>query len=257
MQRRVRPLWGFGIWGWVLLPVAAALAYCFFGGYDLRLAIMSIWSDALGWRSMWNTTLWGLWVYSASRFGVVVGPVTLISVLVAMFLSPRRWAWWSWWVVAAWLIVNPWVYGEACRNMPRGPAAYLGWGPRGAPDLFGLTLLQLGIFCMFARRVARKRAALTLLVAGAVLGITLSWSDWRFNSGRGVGLPHWVYLTLGSSWHLIVAAVLIGATTRDRRRSLADVWLCESCGYDLRGLKKAAGAAVRCPECGGIAALLV
>lgn len=253
MQRIFRPLLGFGLWGWLLLPIAAALAFCFLGGYDLRTAIMRWWYDRFGWDSMLRLISPGLRAYWWSLAGVVVGPVTLMPVLLAMYLSPRRWAWWAWLLVVVWLLVNPALWWATCQYLPRNIAGHLGWSRRGSPEILPVTLAQLAIFAAFAWRLAGRRSALILLGAGTIAG-AIAWSaDWWENTGHRPGLPFSAYVTLGILWHATVFIVLVSSATWTRRRAAAETWLCESCGYDLRGLST---SATNCPECGREQAVL-
>lgn len=63
---------------------------------------------------------------------------------------------------------------------------------------------------------------------------------------RVITLPHW-FLALVAVIPFLRYRIL---SRRDRKRTLAGC--CRRCGYDLRGGRAAqAGAAIRCPECGG------
>ena len=44
----MRPMRGFGIGGWLLLPVLAALVYCALSGFDLQLAMIRVSYDLEG-----------------------------------------------------------------------------------------------------------------------------------------------------------------------------------------------------------------
>jgi len=93
---------GFGIGGWLLLPVLAALVYCALGGFDLQHAVIRVMYAWQGEGAVWAVIRWGMaGAYLPSILGVVCGPITLLWVLVAMHVSARAWAVWQWWVVSA------------------------------------------------------------------------------------------------------------------------------------------------------------
>jgi len=93
---------GFGIGGWLLLPVLAALGYCALGGFDLQHAVIRVMYAWQGEGAVWAVIRWGMaGAYLPSILGVVCGPITLLWVLVAMHVSARAWAVWQWWVVSA------------------------------------------------------------------------------------------------------------------------------------------------------------
>jgi hypothetical protein len=231
----------------VLLPVATGLFYCFCGGFDLRMELMRWWYERYGFDSLWNVTTYGLWMYSWALYGSVVGPVTLMPVLVAMHVSPRRWAWWVWAAVVVWLLVNPAVWWTVNRGMPPQWAWYL--GRRGGMDVLGVTVAQLGAFAVFASRVVGWRAAALLFSVGTVTGAASWFADWWTNNGHGPGLAYWGYVALGIVWHITTAVVLIGKALQGRRLAAEELWRCEGCGYDLRGLAAEGGSGL-CPECG-------
>ena len=107
-MRVIRPIWGFGPWGWGLLPVALALTYCICGGFDLRFALMQWWNDRFGFESMVRTLIdWTLYPHGYACWVPVCNAVTIIPVLLAMWLQPRRYSRWVWVGIVAWLLMNP------------------------------------------------------------------------------------------------------------------------------------------------------
>src|SRR2546423_10862755 len=110
-MRVIRPIWGFGAWGWTLLPVVVFLSYCICGGYDLRFALMQWWSDRFGWHSMLVTMIdWTIFPHASAIWIPVCSVLTLIPVLLAMHLQPRKYSRWTWAGVVAWLLVNPVIW---------------------------------------------------------------------------------------------------------------------------------------------------
>lgn len=264
MKRVLRPIWGFGPWGWVLVAVAAALVYCAAGGFDLRHAIMQAVADRFGYRAMTDWVIYRLLVgsYLTSLNGTTCGPVTLLPMLIAMFITPRRWAWWQWGLVSLWLLLNPWLCFETATRLPLWFARSLGWS--GGPpsrvvfvgELLGLELLAIGLLATLAWRISGRAHGETprsrwrfappvLFVFGALMATTMWWLN-RLANTQSVIPPNFVWYGLATMWHLGVAFLTIAPALAARRLARAQPWYCDHCGYDLRGLKDSPA----CPECG-------
>lgn len=66
---------------------------------------------------------------------------------------------------------------------------------------------------------------------------------------RDVAAPLWLIALAAGAWPLASIALLI--RRRRKRRRLARVGCCQTCGYDLRATAAAGGPLLaRCPECG-------
>lgn len=254
------------MWGWILVPIAAALAYCYFGGYDLRIAIMGWYYDRYGWNALNRFFMEHLWPYNWSLGSTIAGPATLIAVLPAMFISPRRWAPWFWAAVVLWLLINPALWWWTCHNLPRGLKQYLGWSPRGTPEVLAVTLAQFAVFLALASAIAGRRRAVILLVAGLPVCLFQWGADWWANNGPNPmiarAIPYISYeltwLTIAVVWQATVFTTLIGSAIATRRRAIAEPWYCPTCNYDLRGLLTSSSAIpVTCPECGSASAEVI
>src|SRR5438067_2285937 len=105
MRRGVKPLWGFGWAGLALLPVAVALGWVYLSGYDLRFDVQQWINDWLGWQAQyWFVSVWLPGQYFGAR-DPVVGMVTLMYLLVAMHLHPRRFGW-RYLAVTGWALIR-------------------------------------------------------------------------------------------------------------------------------------------------------
>ncbi|CAG0978537.1 hypothetical protein PHYC_01637 [Phycisphaerales bacterium] len=261
----IRPVRGFGRWGCILLPVAAFLAFCALGGFDLRHEIIRVCYERFGYDWVFDVILRNVLfgAYWSSLAGTTPGPITLLPVLIAMHLAPRRWAWWQWAIVPTWLLLNPYLCFEIARRVPPWAARALGWsnGPRVvyAGELVGLMLIVIVLLAVFTSRIpgpalslrdgrrSRWRFAPLLLVASSAAFAIASWAMNRANfTGTSFTMAHFV--TLSSAWQVSVAVFTIGPALAARRRVLAEPWRCSGCAYDLRGL--APSPAPACPECG-------
>src|SRR5689334_14744942 len=108
MPRTLRPVRGFGPWGWAMLPVALALSYCICGGFDLRFAVMQWWTDLFGWQSMIYAMIdWSIFPHSMGLWLPLCGAPTLMAVLPAMFLRARTFPRWVWGAAVCALLLNP------------------------------------------------------------------------------------------------------------------------------------------------------
>lgn len=245
MQDRpsVKPLWGFGWVGWCLLPVAVFLAWSLISGFDLRqefLRAIDRWFgiDAVDW-----IVAYALTAHSLSDFGFSL--VTLCAALVAMHLSPRRFAWWWYFVLTTWALVRPFLVWQLmviwCRPV-------IGSGVLWAPPwkytvvMGGSCFIDLAILVALSRSWIVTGGSTLVMALAAFLAWTAQASLIQGNSP--VGFEAWL-----GSWHAYIAQVLLGTSLlawglRDRFRSKPP-WACGSCGYDLRGL-----AGDTCPECG-------
>jgi hypothetical protein len=248
-MRVIRPIWGFGRWGWALLPIAIGLTYCICGGYDLRLAIMQLWNDWFGWRSLIYTMIdWTIFPHNYSLQLPLAGSLTLIPVLLGMYLTPRPLAWWVWIGVILWLLVNPVVWWQARTWSVQIVPASL--GSVSNQDVY--LALQLLLFAVFAGWLAhRVKAGLMVLGVGIASAALDRLMDWRAMNQPTGPAPAWLYLAIEVLWHGSVSAALIGFAAIDYWRACREAWRCGLCGYDLTGLGVSPGGSPVCPECGG------
>lgn len=248
------------------MPVAGWLAYCALGGFDLRLMVMAVCWRQFGedfvWRVIISDLLFGS--YAMAMTGVMCGPLTLIWVLVAMHLSPRRWAWWQWSAISIWLLLNPWLCLQIARLIPVRWAGWFGWIPPtglrrvvAVGQVYAVVMAQLLVLGVIAWLVlqplrslefrSRWRWAPAWLVGfGMILGTFQWWADWP-STQVSVPLPWAAWIFMGILWHSASAVLLIGGAIAARRGVAHESWRCLNCGYDLRGLEL---RPPRCPECG-------
>ena len=255
---------GFGIGGWLLLPVLAALVYCALGGFDLQHAVIRVMYAWQGEGAVWAVIRWGMaGAYLPSILGVVCGPITLLWVLIAMHVSPRAWAVWQWWVVSAWLIVNPMLCMAVAERIPKTVAGYVGWTlrPPGyvvfVSEVHGVVMAQMAAVCVFVwwgvcppKRSGRggwigMAAPVLILLIGGAIGTFEWWENLRVNMGAAETISGTMWYVLAAVWNVSFAVMAIGAAVVWRRRVAAERERCRGCGYDLRGLRARGGACVR------------
>jgi hypothetical protein len=238
-MRVIRPISGFGPWGWALLPIAVFLTYCICGGYDLRFGVMQWWSDRFGWQSMLVTMIdWTIFPQSFSAWGPVCNVVTLIPVLVAMHLQPRSYPRWVWPALVLWCLVNPLLWWNWHK---------IGFGLVRSDALDMYVAVQLAIFaCVVAWLMGSLRVGLVVLLVGGAVAILNRFLNSASRSRSFAEWMNWCCYGGAAFWHVGLAAVLVGSSMVRYRRALREQWRCAGCGYDLRGL----GAdVIVCPEC--------
>jgi hypothetical protein len=234
-MRPAKPLWGFGWAGWCLLPVAVALAWAYFSGYDLRHEMLRLITDRFGIRPVF-------WIVTRplvhQNFGLTqpgLGLWSMVYVLLAMRLYPGRlWAGW-------WAIMPVWA---VCR------AEVFYWLMAGSGNAaFGPILTGLGISLAPQLRALAYCLAIDLVLLG---GLTRSWAV----AGTAmvislVSIVIWSNATTPAhilaasvAWHAVAAGALLWWAIR-ARMNLPRPHECQACRYDLRG-----SAGTVCPECG-------
>lgn len=243
--RTEKPLWGFGVTGWVLLPVALALGAAWITGYDLRFQLMSLIIDVWGWPGLVRFVTA---VLPAHHFAVQApefSPVSLAYVLAAMQVYPRRLGWW-WYVAVVAAAVGAPLLGWAT------PRWWLAWGSALGSPGFLCTAKWLGAAAVLGLLWAMTGRLWTGVALCAVMGTSIAMSGWLLQN-RALGpVELWVaQWPAPIVWHLALGGVLLGWAVRERRATRPP-WECPACGYDLRGC----GAAI-CPECGACSAPLI
>lgn len=250
------------------MPVALLLAWCAAGGFDIRHAIIEACINWLGYDFAWDIiqrrVLFGS--YLASLAGPVIGPVDLLSVLMAMHLAPRRWSWWQWALVVVWLGLHPWMSLELARLLPPRVCVYLGMYSTPlrrvafVGNLVGLTLVGMAMLSFLMRRMAGpflareglarslwRFAPLAYLALGSLTAFAMWWYEKLVNASVVTPMSPEAWLVLASLWHVGSGAIVIGYSLAARRAARTQSSFCEVCNYDLRGLPS---GAVTCPECG-------
>jgi hypothetical protein len=242
-MKPAKPILGFGPIGYALLAVALALLWILVSGYDLRYQIMRLINDSLGWNYMYQYVMWYLlanyYCLLSPRFGVL----SLVYVLIALHLHPKRVAWW-WYVFLAFgaQVTAGWYWWSS--GIFRGSTPF--------PIQFGSTYIQqitAELLIGMVTSVVLWRISRSWFVAWASALIVL-WSigwkaiDWLFPSTMSIEWSN-AYPWIGACvYHGLMAYILLQWSIRARFRSRRDD-VCQSCGYDLAGLP-----GNTCPECG-------
>jgi hypothetical protein len=227
--------------------VAAALAWACASGIDLRFLIQKWINDHLGWQAdFWLVSVW----LPGQNFGLldpIVGPVTLVYVLIAMHLHPRRFGWWWYAALTAWAVVRPsMLFIVSASHLARGLGSWWSGAVAAGTWVSGWDLPVCALLLLCADAALLLALTRSRMVGAAALTIAGGWwsAGWLATklSGSfdnwGIGLP-WVWI-----WHGGLGAAVFWWAVRGRRMA-REAWECAACGYDLRGLSCGA-----CPECG-------
>jgi hypothetical protein len=203
-------------------------------GYDLVYQIQRFVADRFGIEGLY----WLMNVHSyyyLSLYWPIFGPLSLLYVLAALHVAPRRRAAWPSLLLTAWAIVRPlaahWVLGIWKLVFVGGPGTTPGEWLRTHATLDVLTAFFLYV-CTRSRGVTGAFVALSVLA-------------WAAQPPSPFGLS---VIAVAAGWHVLMAVVLFAWAIQQRQRVFPE-GACQSCGYDLCGILTVGGAA-RCPECG-------
>lgn len=238
-RRGPRPLWGFGLAGWLLAPVAIALLAVWLMGYDLRFHLLRFIINAWGWEALvWFVTTF-LAGHYLSLFSPQFGTYSLTYALIAMHLANPRVRAREFFVVVLCALVLPVLPFVAISLHLMGTRPLLVTLNHDMV-VAGGDLVAAAVFGWISRRIW-VFAALAALAIG----------EGAFSAGvTSTGVYIGTSMRYGACllWHALFAAVLIGWALRSRRT--IPQWCCQRCGYDLRG-----SPGQPCPECGAAAPL--
>lgn len=243
-MKPAKPILGFGPIGYALLAVALALLWILLSGYDLRFQIMRLINDYLGWNRLYLYVMWYLIANNNSLLSPRYGLPSLLYVLLALHVYPKRVAWWWYLLLAIGAQVTAGWYlwsGAVWVGRPPFPIQF------GSPHIQRIAaeiVIGLATSVLFWR-ISRSR-----FVAWAS-ALVVFWSIWWKMVGwvlsyTATNNDYWiVYWWIGAIvYHGLMAYILLRWSIRARLRSRRDGF-CQSCGYDLAGLPGNI-----CPECG-------
>ncbi len=238
-----KPLLGFGPAGWVLTPIAIAIAACWYLGIDLRNKLFWLITDTLGVDALyWVVSRWLPWAWFQLS-EPVFSPICVAYILVLCHLSPRRVAWWKYGLLGAWCVLVPALAVPAYRVLPGMSTS--GWAAAllGAADL-------IGTGAMLWLVVGRWRI-LSVALIGMVLG-RASWvvlTEAAATNGLMLTVTRELYWGSLLLYHASIAGSLLWWVSDSRRARRRSATACPACGYELAGLP-AGGDGIQCPECG-------
>src|ERR1044071_2202214 len=238
-SKGAKPLWGFGWAGWVLLGIAASLAWAYITGYDLRFKVLELINGMFGIKAVYWTVL-NPCVHQF--FGLEwpgFGWWSVMYSLAAVHIHPRRTGWW-WIVTVGWAAIRPSIWFHAVAR-PGGVVAAVMAASFGLLDHDGAALTVCGVADVaLMLLITRSR-----LVVGTLIGATAAAiAGERLLTLRSAALQEWQMMASVAAWNAIVGSSMLWWAVRARLRR-ARPGFCAACGYDLRGLPDP-----RCPECG-------
>jgi hypothetical protein len=223
-----KPLLGFGWAGAVLLVVLLALAVPTIVGVDLRYQLQRAVHACFGWSgTVWLTTV-GLWCHRLSLERPGFSTVSLLYVLLALHVHPRRVRWWWYAALIAVALAAPVVELHRALRFWPPPWSFIIWSTASSAAA-GLCL---------AGAVGSWKP-LPWIGVGVAAGALMKWS---VETRAALATPE--MMAWFCAWHVMWAVPLLAwaMAARVRRRP---PYACPECGYDMRG-----ASAARCPECG-------
>lgn len=241
---RLRPILGFGPAGWLLLPIALALAWSLVVGYDLRFDIQRVIHETWGWKATVSFVTSILAAGSVQLWDPIPSPISLMWLLLALFIQPRRVPTWAWLGLSMFCMTFPNIVWESflaigSKSVSVSDVQQVAWA------------LSCVGFCALHWWLARARLPLVLLVLAFAPAFVLLRV--RMLPGSPTGLARFISGTEWVAtcvWHVVMASLFVGYAIAQRRFVAALPALgCPACGYDRSGL----GAGVICPECGAAA----
>jgi hypothetical protein len=232
-----KPLWGFGIMGWLALPVLLALVVIVLAGYDLQYALIWTLGDLFGAKGAIYYVLGfqaGLY-FSMGDVGFNILDVMVVWVAAAVY--PRRVSRVALVVLLLWtfamsnLYVRGWVRSLIFDDPTRA------WPAQNSDVIilsFVLAMITALILFWITRSLRTAAAVFLLQAVGVSVYVVANLSTQPID-------VRW-YFTV--PWHMALASIVFTWAIYHRRRP-SDPDSCPSCGYLVAGSNQA-----QCPECG-------
>lgn len=230
----LRPIWGFGPMGWLLMLCLLTLSACW-ARFDLVFGLQWSVCRVFGSEAVMHLTVYGLVFPRVVIDQPAYAPFGLAATLLALHIAPGRRRLLIGSIVVAWVSAAPRLFFPlAGLRMLRGAS----------PDPF--------ISMLFAQLYIEAASCVLLALltrswrVGMLVGLACActWGHVWYSNKPGSG-PAWPLVYSLVAYQVMIAAVLLAWAVRGRLSVLRPGHICEVCGYDLLGTPSPI-----CPECG-------
>jgi hypothetical protein len=243
--RSLRPIAGFGPFGWVAAAVLAALIIAVAVGIDFELLVVSAFGQVGGSRGV---DFYMKWMRIPGWLLFIWPGFTLVAFLytvVGFHLAPIRFGWFAWTTLLLWATLHttgPWLLvKDSLLEAIQGSPLASGVDTKSliATELFLEIPTPLILLCI-SRSIKLAAAVAALLVLTSAYELSINAAPTQ-PSGWLSANPAW----LGVLWNVALASIIWSwAIHRRLAASRLSATACPACGFDL------VNSPARCPECG-------
>lgn len=240
-----KPILGFGRAGIAASVVFCVLLIAHLAGFDFQYTLLFAVHRCLGPDAVYYVVGSMPW-YFFSLTNPVFGPAEVLLVVVAFRIVPIRLGWWRYALVIGMGLAMPMAAKHLIsffyRNNNFDLEAVIPSGFVAGPLSIVMAQGAVGVVVAVALWLAtRSKLVLAAFLSSVMVTFERHWLEGlgSINAGPyyGLNVPHTlsVILVAGSTWTWAIRM----------RVNWPSETACDSCGYDLRGLRDSV-----CPECG-------
>lgn len=240
-----KPILGFGWAGIVASIVFCLLLIAHLSGFNLWHPILVVIHRVLGFDAV-HFVVFNMTWYLFSLTDPVFGPAGALFVIVAFRIAPIRLGWWRYALVIGTGLAMPIVairlFTFFSENQNFTPSFI---APNGFPKLAIAMAMGQGVVGIIAAGAlwlaTRSKLVLAGFISSAMVAFARYWlgslGSIDFSLHLSLNAPHMLFVifTVGSTWAWAIRM----------RINWPRETACDTCGYDLRGLRDSV-----CPECG-------
>lgn len=244
-MRSLRPIAGFGPFGWGAAAALAVLIVTVAVGIDFELLVVSAIGQAGGPRGVDFYMQWvrtpGWLLFLAPGFTLVAFSYTVVG----FYLAPIRFGWLAWTTLLLWATLHttgPWLIArESLLEAIQGTSTDAGVDTKAlVASEFLLEIPTPLIFLCISRSIRLAAAVVALLVVTSAYELSINSAPTQPSVWLSSN-PEW----LGVLWNVALASIILGwAICRRVAASRLSAAACPGCGFDL------VHSPTRCPECG-------